>query len=85
FREVVFFESLFRGSKWSWLFGWMFHFGLLVVLIRHLRYFTEPIWTISAWVQEIGFYMGIVMLVGLAGLLARRSLVDRDEQAATSE
>ena len=77
FREVVFFESLFKGSKWSWLFGWLFHIGLLVVLIRHLRYFTEPIWSISAWVQGIGYYMGIVMLVGLAGLLARRSLVDR--------
>jgi len=77
FREVVFFESLFKGSKWSWLFGWLFHFGLVVVLLRHLRYFTEPIWAVSAWVQGIGYYLGIVMLVGLAGLLARRSLVDR--------
>ena len=24
FREVVFFESLFKGSKWSWLFGGFF-------------------------------------------------------------
>ncbi len=77
FREVVFFESLFKGSKWTWLFGWLFHFGMLVVLIRHLRYFTEPLWTVSAWVQGIGYYMGILMLLGLAGLLVRRSLVDR--------
>ena len=77
FREVVFFESLFKGSKWSWLFGWLFHFGLLVVLVRHLRYFTEPIWTVALLVQDIGVYLGIVMVVGLAGLLARRLLVDR--------
>ncbi len=77
FREVVFFESLFKGSKWSWLFGWLFHFGLLVVLLRHLRYFTEPIWTIAALVQDIGVYMGFAMVAGLAGLLARRVLVDR--------
>ena len=35
FREVVFFESLFKGSKWSWLFGWLFHFGMLIVLAQH--------------------------------------------------
>ncbi len=77
FREVAFFESLFKGSKWSWLFGWMFHFGLLVVLIRHLRYFTDPVWTVAALLADIGLYMGFVMLAGLIGLLARRSLVDR--------
>jgi nitrate reductase gamma subunit len=77
FREVVFFESLFKGSKWSWLFGWLFHFGLLLVLVRHLRYFTEPVWAVSALVQDLGVYMGMVMTVGLLGLLARRSLVDR--------
>lgn len=77
FREVVFFESLFKGSKWSWLFGWLFHFGLFIVLVRHLRYFTEPIWFFAALVQDIGVYMGFVMLLGLLGLLARRSLVDR--------
>lgn len=77
FREIVFFESLFKGSKWSWLFGWLFHFGLLVVLIRHLRYFTEPVWPIAVWVQDIGVYMGWVMLLGLLGLLGRRLFVDR--------
>ena len=43
-REVVLFESLFRSNKWIWLFGWMFHVALALVLLRHLRYFTEPVW-----------------------------------------
>ena len=30
FREVVFFESLFRSNKWTWLFGYLFHFGMLL-------------------------------------------------------
>jgi nitrate reductase gamma subunit len=77
FREVVFFESLFKGSKWSWLFGWLFHFGLLVVLLRHLRYFTEPVWGWVAAMQWIGVYGALAMLLGLAGLWARRVLVDR--------
>jgi len=77
FREVVFFESLFRGSKWSWLFGWLFHFGMLISLARHLRYFTEPVWGWVVMIQWIGVYAGIAMFLGLAGLWARRVLVDR--------
>ncbi len=77
FREVVFFESLFKGSKWTWLFGWLFHFGLLLVLLRHLRYFTEPVWGWVVALQWVGIYAGMVMLVGLIGLLVRRFLVDR--------
>lgn len=75
-REIVFFESLFKGSKWSWLFGWLFHFGLLLVAIRHLRYFIES-QGVFIWLSNIGVYMGWVMIVGLLGLLARRILVDR--------
>jgi nitrate reductase gamma subunit len=44
FREVVFFESLFKGTKWTWIFSWMFHMGLFLVLLRHVRYFIEPVW-----------------------------------------
>ena len=27
FREVVFFESLFKSNKWIWLFGWTLSYG----------------------------------------------------------
>ena len=77
FREVVLFESLFKASKWTWLFGWIFHAALLVVLIGHLRYFTEPVWTPVAFIQGIAPYAGLAMIAGLAGLWARRFLVDR--------
>ena len=76
-REVVLFESLFKASKWTWLFGWVFHAALLVVLVGHLRYFTEPVWMPAAVVQGIAPYAGLAMVAGLAGLWARRFLVDR--------
>ncbi len=76
-REVVLFESLFRGNKWTWIFGWVFHFGLFLVTLRHLRYFIEPVWDPIELVQPFGVYGGIAMVVGLAGLWARRFLVDR--------
>jgi nitrate reductase gamma subunit len=76
-REVVFFESLFRGNKWIWIFGWTFHFGLFLVTLRHLRYFIEPVPMPIAFIQPFGIYGGIAMVVGLAGLWYRRFFVDR--------
>lgn len=76
-REVVFFESLFRGNKWIWIFGWIFHFGLLLVTLRHLRYLIDPVWLPIEFIQPFGIYGGMAMVVGLAGLWARRVLVDR--------
>ena len=75
--EVTVFKSLFKANKWIWLFGWVFHFAMLVVLLRHLRYFTEPVWSWVALIQPFGIYAGFGMLAGLAGLWARRFLVDR--------
>ncbi|OGI51486.1 MAG: nitrate reductase [Candidatus Muproteobacteria bacterium RIFCSPHIGHO2_02_FULL_65_16] len=76
-REVTLFESLFKSNKWTWLFGWVFHFALLLVLLRHLRYFTEPVWGWVVLIQPFGVYAGFAMVAGLAGLWARRVLVDR--------
>jgi nitrate reductase gamma subunit len=77
FREVVFFESLFKGTKWTWIFSWMFHMGLFLVLLRHVRYFIEPVWLPIELIQPIGKYAAFAMVVGLLGLLARRVFVDR--------
>jgi nitrate reductase gamma subunit len=82
-REVFLFESLFKGSLWTWLFGWLFHVSLALVLARHLRYFTQPVWEWVALVQPLGILAGLGMLAGLAGLLARRVLVDRIRYIST--
>lgn len=77
FGEVVLFTSLFKANKPTWLFGWLFHFALLVVLLGHLRYFIEPVWAWVVMAQQLGVYAGSVMLLGLAGLWLRRVVVDR--------
>ncbi len=76
-KELTIFESLFKSNKWTWLFGWLFHFGLLLVLLRHLRYFTDPVWGWVAFIQPFGKYASFMMIIGLAGLWARRIFVDR--------
>ena len=82
-REVVFFESLFKGSKWTWLFGWTFHAALLLVLLRHVRYFQQPVWTPIVAVQFFGTFAAFAMVAGLAGLWARRIFVDRVRYIST--
>lgn len=82
-KEVVVFESLFKSNKWIWVFGWLFHFGLLLVLLRHLRYFTEPVWFWVNILQPFGKYASFLMVIGLTGLLARRFLVDRVRYIST--
>ena len=76
-REVILFESLFKSSKATWLFGWLFHFGLFLDMLRHLRYFIDPIWFWVVIIQPFGKYGSILMFVGLVGLLIRRIVVDR--------
>lgn len=77
FREVVFFHSLFRSSKPTWLFAFIFHMALWLVLIRHVRYFQEDVMGVIAFMQPFGKYAGFAMILGLLGLFARRLLVDR--------
>ncbi len=82
-REVVFFQSLFKANLWTWGLGWLFHASLALVILRHLRYFTEPVWEWVAFVQPFGIYAGITMLLGLCGLWARRMFVERIRYIST--
>ena len=71
--EVLFFRSLFRNTrteikkdgpkvaygsnKWLWLGGMVFHWTMLIILIRHLRFFTEPVpWAITILQDVDGFF-----------------------------
>jgi nitrate reductase gamma subunit len=80
--EVVLFNSLFRATKWTWIFGWIFHMALLLAFFRHLRYAISPdsfLWPLINLevVQSFGKYAGFAMVFGLIGLFGRRIFVDR--------
>lgn len=96
--EVLCFRSLFRNTKLDnrvsegrvgygsdktlWLFGLMFHYCFLIVLVRHMRFFMDPV---PALVNGIEFVDSILQIaaptlyltdvffvVGVTFLLARR-------------
>ncbi len=101
FMEVFLFRSLFRNTemeiagqrpvygsaKWLWFFGLLFHWSLLIIVVRHLRFFLEPI---AAWVNtlaaidgffEIGsptlYLTDAALLAGLTFLFFRRAVAPR--------
>ncbi|MBF0164533.1 MAG: respiratory nitrate reductase subunit gamma [Magnetococcales bacterium] len=77
FTEVFFFNSLFKSDKLAWAGGLAFHGALAVVLIRHLRYFVDPLPAFIGPLQIFGIVAGIVMAAALAFLLLRRLVFER--------
>jgi len=72
--EVLLFRSLFRNtkasihkgpqlaygsSKWLWLVGLTFHYSFLVIVIRHMRLFTNPM---PAFLHALEFGDGILQV-----------------------
>jgi nitrate reductase gamma subunit len=76
-REVTLFESLFRSGLWLWSLAWLFHAGLALVLVWHLRYFTDPVWSWVVALGPLGVAGAFAMLAGIAGLWVRRLRVAR--------
>jgi len=99
--EVLLFRSLFRNTKteilqqrpvydsakWLWLFSLLFHWSLLIIVLRHLRFFIEPV---AGFINRLsavdGFFeIGIptlylsdaALLAGLSFLLLRRVVSPR--------
>lgn len=96
--EVLAFRSLFRntraevdparekvsyvGSKYLWAAALAFHWAMLVVVLRHFRFFVEPIPVWVGWLEAVdGFFQigvpvvyatTVVLIAALVWLLARR-------------
>ena len=86
--EVFLFRSLFRNTdveiaggrpvfgsaKWLWFFGLLFHWSLLIIVLRHLRFFIEPI---APWINSLSAIDGFfaIGVPGLTFLFLRRLAV----------
>jgi nitrate reductase gamma subunit len=95
--EILLFRSLFRNArsklspgprlsygedKWLWLGALTFHWSMLVILLRHLRLFVEPVPKLALWLGGLdGFFQigapvlyitDVAILAALLYLLQRR-------------
>lgn len=98
--EVLLFRSLFRNTKfemekgpkiyyqwekWLWLAALVFHYCFLVVLIRHLRFFAEPVPFFVHAIESVDGFLqiglpgvlisGILLVLAGAYLLIRRIII----------
>lgn len=75
----------YHWEKWLWLGGLVFHWSLLIILIRHLRLFIEPVPAFIAGLEGLdGFlrvgFQGLLLtdvgiLVAVTYLFLRRALI----------
>ncbi|HET6460807.1 MAG TPA: sulfate reduction electron transfer complex DsrMKJOP subunit DsrM [Syntrophales bacterium] len=99
--EVLLFRSLFRNTrlylyddrpvyssaKWLWFFALLFHWSLLVIILRHMRFFIEPV---TPFVNDIAavdgffdiaiptfFLSDAAIVLALTFLFLRRVLVSK--------
>jgi nitrate reductase gamma subunit len=95
--EVLAFRSLFRNTgsrleqgprlihreaRWLWLGALAFHWSMLVIVLRHLRFFVEPVPKIAVWLARLDGFFQIqmppfyftdgIIVVALLYLLQRR-------------
>ncbi|MDH3317584.1 MAG: respiratory nitrate reductase subunit gamma [Gammaproteobacteria bacterium] len=76
-KETFVFESLFKADKLLWALGWVFHAALLLLLLQHLRFFTQGYSAWMVWLVVYGVYLSGALVVSLIGLWLRRMLIDR--------
>ncbi len=97
FLEIVLFRSLWRNtkatmyagpkltyesSKWLWMFALLFHYSFLVIIIRHMRLFLDPVPGLVTFVEigdsllQIGaptmYTTDVTIILALLFLLIRR-------------
>ncbi len=98
--EILFFRSLFRNTKarlvegekltyqwekWLWLGAIVFHYSFFTVLVRHLRFFLEPVPEPLKWLEALDGFLqvglpgvllsGFALLVGVTYLFLRRVFI----------
>jgi len=75
--EVLAFRSLARANATTWIASLLFHYGLLLVMIMHLRFAVSELpLALLPFIRFSGWAL-LAMISGLVVLLLRRVLVDR--------
>ncbi|MEW6108460.1 MAG: hypothetical protein AB1632_04715 [Nitrospirota bacterium] len=70
--DIFFLLRLFRTNKWLWAGSWLFHISFMIVILKHLRYFIEPVPGWIFCVQPVGRYAGFVLTFSLVYILILR-------------
>ncbi len=76
--DLIFFRRLFNTDKVAWLGSWTFHVTFFLVVLRHLKYFMNPVPGWIACIQPLGLVAGYVLPVSAAYIFILR-ITGRDK------
>jgi len=52
-------KLVYGSSKYLWLFGLMFHYCFLIIVVRHMRLFADPV---PFFVDGLEFFDGLLQI-----------------------
>jgi len=70
--DVIFFRRLFSTNKLLWIGSWTFHISFLLVILRHLRFFMEPVPACITYIQPFGLVAGYILPLSLVYIFILR-------------
>lgn len=75
-------RAIYYSSKWLWCISLIFHYSILIIVIRHFRLFMEPVPVVIRWIDDIDgimqigsprfYWTGALAFCALLYLLGRR-------------
>ncbi len=83
-RDIVLFWRLLKVNPALWVGEWVFHVCFVLIALRHLRYFLNPV---PLWVWDLqlpGLLAGYLLPVALLYILAVRLLTKQEKYSSTA-
>jgi len=89
-QEALLFPGLFKGDRVLWIFAWLFHASLALIIVGHLRVFTGVFDRLfTGWGIDVGKMSaifggaaGVVIFAAALLLLIRRTSVKRVKEVS---
>jgi nitrate reductase gamma subunit len=82
--DVVFLGRLLKVNAALWAGEWTFHTAFLLVVLRHLRFFLDPVPAWVWWVQTPGVIAGYLLPFSLTFILAVRLFTKHEKYASAA-
>src|SRR5512143_4167121 len=82
--DVLLLGRVLNDNPGLWIGEWAFHTSFLFVILRHLRYFLDPVPLWVWWLQTPGLIAGYVLPFASAYILVIRLLTGRKQYSAPS-
>ena len=80
--DIVFLRRLLAVNPALWVGEWFFHASLFLIVLRHLRYFMNPVPVWVVWAQTPGWIAGFVLPGALLYILVIRLLTRQEKFSA---